>query len=1117
MKKIKSRLSLFFLILFLPMVSFGAECTTFTDIDSSSYKSDILYASDKGWVSCKDTFNPLSNTTRREAIAMALLAGGHNPPDSTAQCFDDIVDETWARKYICYAKDKGIITANASFRPADDVSFQEASKMIIKSMNTNIYLADGEKYIDKMSPMYGFDDSASDTVNRDYFVHIIREIEKPRINFINPFPTNIIVGDIVDVSLQLTSPLLSGYSVMIEYLKSDGTMANEALNCSASSRSNKMVNPLFESTGIELSANDAVECSGKMSSYPIGYTNVKCSINDGSKEIDKATIGLDSKESDSPLPSTTYSWKISDADVEHEDNAIVKLDLSSPKTIDKKWNILWDGESDTVVNIVEYFENGCLLLDWMIDSRSFCDNGDLYSFIEEITLNKNTKSIKLPIDISKEGNLRKDFYFVDAKSKVDDTGNKIWSILKNTKSIDNFWIDINVVDTTPEPNSRISSYQVENSIYPNTNIPKGKPINVTLKGYHFSNNSIYINTDDNVNKVDDANDKYEPLTRGTEYKYSKEKFTEKDYSEVTVFLNTSIASGVWFIKVGKNGIPKRLIIEDETQSKHAISEEEFQQKYSNIYNTINKIPLEDCTSSVYTTKTGIDDASCEILNGIQDFWINLPEESLDIIWESYQKEKDINDLITYQLLYISANKFSKNKEFIEELKQLNDEEINQIKNNINTTIGNIEKQIDYIKDFLIDINYYLDLDKEIKRIQEKYSLIDMLSPTIQDKIKAEIMINISSSINSKLEFLDLPSNEKEYFIAYISTHLAYEILQLANPFKKLAWIKRVKELEVSKKIKLKVSEWRKYTKALRNLENSCKLENPFVTLKLKENKGGNQAKECNTDLSLSIKTLKGIVSAPNYLKVLNARGINSIDAILFAQYSGRGLYKENIIYNIEKVGKTIKKTLKEKSFSYHHVIPYTGKTEKYYMINQNIATIIKEYFDMSDVKTDVIFKDLKKNDKNQMRENEQNFLNKEWNLIPQAHHIGPHNFKKDTVKAPYYSCIAVETCLMIKDSLESKTEEEKTKTFKAKFNSLKRRLAMFPIGTISSIRTFIKSDPEIASYNKEIELLLDKPKVKTPKLNTEICEISTQSQIFSFSVDSRACYPRVFTNIWGGK
>ena len=249
--------SFLFLILFLPMVVMGAECTTFTDIGSSSYKSDILYASDKGWVSCKvGEFYPLGNVSRREAIKMALLAGGHNPPDSSAQCFDDIVDETWARKYICYAKDKGIITANASFRPNDEVSFQEASAMILNSMTSDSYTTTndpdtwGNAYLEKMS-YYGFTDDKLSKVERDYFTHILRAIESdpnkqpvvvaPKMDTITLSPTSIILGESIKVTVTLNTPLITGYSVNASYSKNDGTVGKVDLTCSGTTCSKSII------------------------------------------------------------------------------------------------------------------------------------------------------------------------------------------------------------------------------------------------------------------------------------------------------------------------------------------------------------------------------------------------------------------------------------------------------------------------------------------------------------------------------------------------------------------------------------------------------------------------------------------------------------------------------------------------------------------------------------------------------------------------------------------------------------------------------------------------------------------------------------------------------------
>ena len=187
----QSRLKFLVVIILLPILTTAQECTTFNDIDSSTYKQDILYASDKNWVTCKDisfAFNPTTNTSRIEALKMALLASGHTPPETTEQCFVDVPIDSWQNKYACYAKNNDMVVGKSScvktdavdgFCSSDDINFAEASKMILKSMTSDNYgVSDPwyQKYLDKMA-LYPFNDSAESYVNRDYFVHILREIE----------------------------------------------------------------------------------------------------------------------------------------------------------------------------------------------------------------------------------------------------------------------------------------------------------------------------------------------------------------------------------------------------------------------------------------------------------------------------------------------------------------------------------------------------------------------------------------------------------------------------------------------------------------------------------------------------------------------------------------------------------------------------------------------------------------------------------------------------------------------------------------------------------------------------------------------------------------------------
>lgn len=177
-------LNLFFAILLLPIISIAQECQTYTDISNSTYKNDILYASDQAWVNCDTTFRPTEKTNKIEALKMALLAGGHTniPSTDPRQCFVDIPttgDNSWMNPFVCYGLDNDFLVNRDNFNPAIDIDFAKASKLILKAITNENYSEDGtewhDDYLAKMA-LYGFRLSPSATINRDYFVYMLREI-----------------------------------------------------------------------------------------------------------------------------------------------------------------------------------------------------------------------------------------------------------------------------------------------------------------------------------------------------------------------------------------------------------------------------------------------------------------------------------------------------------------------------------------------------------------------------------------------------------------------------------------------------------------------------------------------------------------------------------------------------------------------------------------------------------------------------------------------------------------------------------------------------------------------------------------------------------------------------
>jgi len=175
-KKLKTLLT----ILLFPIVVLATECTTFTDVDSSSYKSDILAGSNEGWISCRDTFEPYRKTNRIEAVKMVIVASGVNPPATTEQCFDDVPTDSWMNPYVCYGKNSGLLVNRANFLPEDSVNFAEASKLILRLVTNQSYSEAGElwyaEYLQKMA-LYGFNLAPEATINRDYFAHILRTVQ----------------------------------------------------------------------------------------------------------------------------------------------------------------------------------------------------------------------------------------------------------------------------------------------------------------------------------------------------------------------------------------------------------------------------------------------------------------------------------------------------------------------------------------------------------------------------------------------------------------------------------------------------------------------------------------------------------------------------------------------------------------------------------------------------------------------------------------------------------------------------------------------------------------------------------------------------------------------------
>jgi hypothetical protein len=106
---------------------------SFTDVPTvNPYYDAIQYLKSQNIISGNPdgTFGP-GNTINRAALAKILVEAKYSGQATGGNCFSDVKEE-WFAPYICFAKEKGIVSGydDGTFKPNNNVSFVEAAKMI---------------------------------------------------------------------------------------------------------------------------------------------------------------------------------------------------------------------------------------------------------------------------------------------------------------------------------------------------------------------------------------------------------------------------------------------------------------------------------------------------------------------------------------------------------------------------------------------------------------------------------------------------------------------------------------------------------------------------------------------------------------------------------------------------------------------------------------------------------------------------------------------------------------------------------------------------------------------------------------------------------------------------
>jgi len=117
----------------------------FSDHIGNRWQSGIEFVYNHGIVQGypDGTYKPNKTLNRAELlkiiVASSFDASSYNSYDSSS-CFSDISAGLWYTKYICFAKNKGIVQgySDDTFKPDKDVNFVEALKIMFKGMDVSL-------------------------------------------------------------------------------------------------------------------------------------------------------------------------------------------------------------------------------------------------------------------------------------------------------------------------------------------------------------------------------------------------------------------------------------------------------------------------------------------------------------------------------------------------------------------------------------------------------------------------------------------------------------------------------------------------------------------------------------------------------------------------------------------------------------------------------------------------------------------------------------------------------------------------------------------------------------------------------------------------------------------
>lgn len=129
----------------------GTAFAGFKDTGGHMWQESVEYLQTSGIVQgySDNTFKPDNTVNRAEFTKMVVMGLLGEVDDSKAgNCFKDVKSSDWFSKYVCYAKELGIVNGNpdGTYKPGTNIKQPEALKIIFNTLGEVVPATSGEWY-----------------------------------------------------------------------------------------------------------------------------------------------------------------------------------------------------------------------------------------------------------------------------------------------------------------------------------------------------------------------------------------------------------------------------------------------------------------------------------------------------------------------------------------------------------------------------------------------------------------------------------------------------------------------------------------------------------------------------------------------------------------------------------------------------------------------------------------------------------------------------------------------------------------------------------------------------------------------------------------------------------